>query len=119
MDKIKKLSQAIRLGAKLRPKMQGMLCGENGDGVMASCAIGAAWEAVNVAKNPNFVLEPMATYVAAERMRDEFGLALNVMKDSPLGGFGPVTLGTIIIQLNDSAEWTREQIADWLESEGL
>lgn len=49
----------------------------------------------------------------------DFFPALNeTVKDSPCGcsGFAVNKISTIIMHLNDKCKWTREDIADWLES---
>lgn len=92
--KYPKLSAAIRVGAKLRPQGFGIAFGDG-----KSCALGAAYEA-------------------------HFG------EQYTGGKFFPFTLmgqtfgidGSIIDAIwnkNDKHRWTREHIADWLESQGL
>ena len=95
MDKIKKLSQAIRLGATFRPQCTG----EFSDSV-GTCALGAAMEAVG--------LEPKMCYY--KELRRRFPVLGN--------SYWSFTLAGKITRLNDNGQ-TREQIADWLEAQGL
>jgi hypothetical protein len=92
-----KLSEAIRLGAMLKP--QGF--GGNTTGPMATvtCALGAAYEAAEVAH----------CWIALSRrfpilMRIEWLVcpACDERVETP------------IPHLNDDHRWTREQIADWV-----
>lgn len=83
-----KPSEAMRLGAKLRPQCRGAYYGING-----SCALGALFEA--------YGLRNRAGEINWETVGLSFGLSQT------------------IAHLNDDERWTREQIADWLESKGL
>ena len=93
-----KLSEAIRLGAMWRPQAFGVLT----DGV-GTCAIGAATEAMGLPlddemPNPrewDFVLKIRACPVCITHDPDR----LNV-----------------VAHLNDDHRWTRERIADWVET---
>lgn len=94
MDKISKLSQAIRLGATFRPQCtDGHYFNEG-----KSCAFGAAHEALTGEYNE--VLH-MIVYHVSERF---------VIPD---------LIADQIIKRNDDGGETREQIADWLEAQGL
>ena len=92
--KVLKLSEAIRIGAKLRSQCTGRMFARGG-----SCALGAAYEAVfgypgeNVAEG------------AIKKIREHFSIPY----------FDLVT--EVGIERND-AGWSREQIADWLEGQG-
>lgn len=83
-----KPSQAMRIGAALRPQCTGGYFADGG-----SCALGAMWEGYGRTGEPII------------RLRNELGLDLRIINS--------------IVQLNDNAGWTREQIATWLESKGL
>lgn len=98
MDKLTKLSQAIRLGATFRPqcvRASGTV-GKNGE-LESTCALGAAMEAIGVS--------PLDTSI----------LPLDALARFKLE---PFVCGAIILR-NDLLGWTREQIADWLEQQGL
>lgn len=84
-----RLSEAIRRGAKIRPQ-----CKHYYEYKGASCALGAAAEAVWGDRGAGW----------PERFIDEFGITLELFH--------------LIGAKNDSG-MTREQVADWLESQGL
>lgn len=93
-----KLSEAIRIGAKFRPQCTGDMFVGGG-----SCALGAAFEA----------LTGRTDYYSSD--------VLPITRYWPSlgreGGF-PGELMNEITDRNDSGEYTREQIADWLEAQG-
>jgi hypothetical protein len=84
-----KPSQAIRIGASLRPQCVGYLFADGG-----SCALGAMYEGFT----------GKTCYLPRE-MRKYFPEFSNWHE--------------LIINKNDIQKWTREQIADWLEAQGL
>lgn len=92
MDKLKTLSQAIRLGATFRPQCKASYF-DNG----RSCAVGAAYEAVTGLSD---ALDGMVGKILNER----FSL--------------PDELLSRIVYWNDLGE-NREKIADHLEENGL
>ena len=92
-DKIKTLSQAIRLGATFRPQCTG---GFFEDG--KSCALGAAIEALTgVNTEPDISVQGF--------LLDRFPAVQEVLFEIPI--------------MNDRHGWSRESIADWLEAQGL
>lgn len=105
-----KLSEAIRLGAMLKPQAHG----GSADG-LGSCALLAASEAAGV--------EPIdleryrsVNYPALERV---FPLLTEVvtLPDCGMKARGiEAQLFVAIYRLNDSCGWTREAIADWVET---
>jgi hypothetical protein len=104
-EEITKVSQAIRIGAKLRPQGTAYYF-EHG----RSCALGAAYEAIY--GHPG-------VECAAGSHRDSSGEMLGVRLGNHFGQpFFNADLDYKIVCKNDSG-WTREQIADWLESQGL
>ncbi len=98
-DKIKKLSDAIRLGATFRPQCFSEFFAEGG-----SCALGAAKEAVGA-------IHP---FCLSERFP---ALAYNVEHPVTASRF-KCDLYHTITNLNDVFGWTRERIADWVASIG-
>lgn len=102
-----KLSEAIRLGAMLKPQGFGMLF--DGEG---TCANGAALDAcgllaeigTHILKNRFPIVEVQAErcFVCEKYMAK---LAFST------------TLGGLVAHLNDDHKWTRERIADWVESQ--
>jgi hypothetical protein len=85
-----KLSEAIRIGAKLRPQCRGNYF-EDGK----SCVLGAAWEGAG--------FDDEAPYDYMYQVLWKFGIN---------------RLASLIASKNDAGE-SRESIADWLESQGL
>jgi hypothetical protein len=101
------LSEAIRLGAMLGKQCFGRLHWSKKGGVhRRSCAIGSALDATGI-KTPD------ALDLAYPRL-------LTIYRPCPIGcprttRFSADTCG-VIAHLNDDHRWTREQIADWVES---
>lgn len=100
MDKFKTLSQAIRVGARLRPQ---------GFGVQSckpdsthTCVLNAAHEAV-------FGVRATGTADAARNL----GLGLRGTVIDPIKGRSTIT--EVCFELNDGTQFTREQIADHLD----
>lgn len=107
MDKITKLSQAIRLGATFRPQGHGEYFADGN-----SCAIGAALEACGWGPDEESA-EPHGAL--KEALLKRFGFVTGI----PGEGLGIYSqLWADIYKRNDDGE-TREQIADWLEAQGL
>lgn len=95
--RIKKLSEAIRAGAKLRPQARGFYFASG-----ASCALGAAYEAITGKYH-----EAGEDWDGPDMSRwftNTFGLSS--------------LLGTQVTEKNDAGK-TRESIADELESQGF
>lgn len=110
-----RLSEAIRLGAMLKPQGFGDLWtggvraveGRLVDTPVHSCALGAAWDALGCGwrdplKDPPpaicaFLNQPAICPSCFLRRR--------------------ANLGQIVAHLNDHHRWTRERIADWVESQ--
>lgn len=105
-----KLSDAIRLGAMLRPVQAFYRLYDPGTG--GSCALGAAAEAIGSGVFPDgytvdaharvprewYVLRPTTMCPHCER--------------SPAGA---IQIDHVIVHLNNEHRWTREAIADWVE----
>lgn len=96
-----KLSDAIRLGAMLRPQVRGDYFFAGG-----SCAMGAAAEACGIvsSRDPRLL-------AFEEKTRCDLALLL-----CPACGAPSRTGTNVVIHLNDLHHWTREQIADWVET---
>lgn len=102
------LSQAIREGAKLRPQIGGTMHAPAG-----SCAIGAASEAL---------FEGNRFVPGYHEVAEVFPYIEHVSIKCPAESectdeIGTKPLGSIVVHLNDHHRWTREAIADWLETE--
>lgn len=97
-----KLSEAIRLGAMLKPQGFGELYGTDDQGQVTSCVVGAAFDG-------GYVTPPV-----------EWELTHST--DCPVGGkplcytMRRAALDEMLVHLNDSHRWTREQIAAWVET---
>jgi hypothetical protein len=99
------LSEAIRLGAMLRPQCFGRTFADK-----KSCAMGAAYEAVAGMKTlPNYL--PSIWSFLAERFP-----VLKISASCPQCSWTPIPvyLVDVIVHLNDSHHWTREQIAAYV-----
>lgn len=94
-----RLSEAMRLGAMLRPQAYGAFT----DGV-GTCAFGAANEALGLDVN--------------DSNGYEFEALISHKAKCPVVGCGcrRRIVATVVHHLNDEHYWTREQIADWVES---
>jgi hypothetical protein len=114
MDKAK-LSTFIRLGSKLNNQCFGHLQ----DSISNTCAIGAAIHG-KTGELPHSYLSENKGLSATEIIPE-----LNYVALSPVWNVDWCnsncwsSLKNVIIFLNDRKRWTREQIADWLESIGL
>lgn len=102
-----KLSHAMREGAKLRP--QYYAGGWFDSGFKKSCALGAALEYV-------YGLDHLKTSGVFSVTRS-LGIPSKTIINHPITGSDELLTSTIT-KLNDESKWTREQIADWLESIG-
>jgi hypothetical protein len=110
-----KLSQAIRIGSKIRPQCFGKAFALMADDeTVGSCALGAALEGGDVIDKP---LTSETAYQYARLVLQEWPdldfetvpIPGESYSDSIVNG---------IETLNDKYKWTREKIADWLESLG-
>lgn len=101
MDKITKLSQAIRLGATFRPQQISHITNAERT---TSCALMAAYEAVFGISPKEFCDYPIPTFID---LRDRLGI------DKNSGVFCRV------MNMNNHEHMSREAIADTLEAEGL
>lgn len=114
-----KLSVAIRLGAMIRPQGRHAYLRHG-----KSCAVGAALEAIGVPLKDlgNDMFERTSEHEAAEEFarRPEFkewsqiNAKANQVCPSCSKDQGSVT--NAIVCLNNEHRWTRERIADWVES---
>lgn len=100
----RELAQFIRNGSHERTEQA---FGDYYSGVNASCALGAAYEAMyRLPKTPG----------RPTRDLDWFFDCLDSVKPCPGDGCTKrLNLAAIIVHLNDDHRWTREQIAQWLE----
>jgi hypothetical protein len=99
------LSSAIRAGSALGPQAFDRWFGKNG----ATCALGAARVA-------EFGLE----HEGGIDLGAIWPYCITAYASCPDGGcseYGKVRIFGLVVHLNDFHRWTRDQIADWLESE--
>lgn len=98
-----KLSQAIRLGAMLRPQAFNEYRSRHG-----SCAMGAAAEACGVLADSD---------AAMSTLEKEFDAA-TPQTACPSVDCYPIKrdITNLVVHLNDVHHWTRECIADWVET---
>lgn len=107
-----KLSEAIRLGSMLKPQARGVFY--NCDN-KSTCANGAALDAIGALDT-----DEECSSLNNTRLCEAFPLAAATGHGCPVCGT-PQTIGGefywVIAHLNDSIhKWTREQIADWVET---
>ena len=93
-----RLSEAIRIGARIRPQCEGSFF-EDG----RSCAMGAAME---------------GSGLPYREMREASQAAVAMFPELFLSGTSYTPLGRSIFMRNDTG-MSREEIADWLQSKGL
>lgn len=91
-----RLSEAIRLGAMMRPQVFGEYYVDGG-----SCAMGAACEAAGVSGQQ------------IQRYEMQWPDIINA---SCPACTGHRIWASTIVHLNDDHRWTREQIADWVQT---
>lgn len=120
---LRELAAAMRKGAAIRPQTRGILFAHkwvaSGTKAYCSCALGAAWEG----SHPFFSVEdwvqksesPTESIAGLVDVEQYFGLTKRIECINPQMGWKHEIVGTII-DLNDQRNWTREQIADWLDS---
>jgi len=100
-----KLSDAIRLGAMLRPQTFGRAFRRGG-----SCALGAALEASGMDYNAR---RQRVDLFVAERW-PWADIEADVSCPSCHARF--MCAGQLVVHLNDAHSWKRERIADWVAS---
>lgn len=109
-----KLSEAIRLGAMLKPqafgRISGPVDGPRGPGdvlglrfVLGTCALGAAYDAGFIRQLADADVHDVEMYCPA-------------CGQWSYGGEAVALVNHIVMHLNDEHRWTRERIADWVES---
>ena len=121
---LRRLAEAMRTGAQIRPQATGVLFRKQPITIdnyqkmeVCSCALGAAWEGAH----PAFEAERWVKVaddgddglVGLSDVEKYFGLNYHITAINPVNGLNHEICG-VIIDLNDSKNWTREAIADWL-----
>ncbi len=111
-----KLSEAIRLGAMMKPQAFGTWF--DGEG---TCATGAALDAMGFLGNPEAFpsreIEEVliAPYLASPQFK-RHSAELGGNRKRPCRCNGKDGVGPIMVHLNNRHRWTRERIADWVET---
>lgn len=101
----RELADFIRDGMKRRPDQA---FGDYYQGKSASCALGAAYEAM-------YRLPADVSGEHPTRDLDWFFDCLDTVKKCPVDGCKKrIFLAALIVHLNDDHRWSREQIAEWL-----
>ncbi len=100
-----KLSEAIRLGAMLKPQAFGDMS------ISGSCALQSAAEALGLRHRMSIYCELPDIYPHLESLIVDLPDGLTGFMNGPR-----VPLIEAIYTLNDIAKWTRERIADWVET---
>ena len=112
-----KLSEAIRLGAMLRPQGFESFGLDLGNGQRVTCALGAAAEAIG-SQSLTWQFYAVNNREVAEDLDAVFGEILNARhRRCPVKGCRTRRIPAgVIVHLNDGHRWTREQIAEWVET---
>ena len=101
-----KLSEAMRLGATLGPHIRGRLFGDGG----GTCAMGGALKAMG------FLSHDFCFYIRYNKFLPTTIWPWIIEKRTcPHCGEPLETRAIITVHLNDTHEWSREKIADWVE----
>jgi hypothetical protein len=103
------LAAAILEGASHRPQQS---VGAYYEGLHASCALGAAYEGM-------YRLPAEAEGVQPRELWRLFDCLENSLRRCPEGCRKRISLGAMILHLNDDHHWSREQIAAWVAPEPL
>lgn len=104
-----KLSDAIRLGAMMRPHQAFWVLFE--PDTQGSCALGAAAEAIGILDTTQ-----RNRYLPDKRVPNAWRWVLRQIDACPACGMGGRDGQDMITHLNNVHYWTREAIADWVES---
>lgn len=105
-----KLSEAIRIGLRLRPQCFGKVFKTvKGLGV-CSCSVGAAYEALQGHTDPD------SYHAGIKRIENRRILHVKVLCPDFRCNFETNYIVEAMEHLNDTHYWERERIADWVES---
>lgn len=109
MSDFKKFAELMREGAAKRPQGFGSLFPTQYDGRL-SCALGAAWEVIhnNILSNGLDMWPKWIDSLFIQQVNFPCGCRAGCVVVG--------SVGSAITHLNDDKRWTRERIADWVES---
>ena len=103
----KELAEAIHTGMRRRPEQA---FGAYFEGRNSSCALGAAYDGLYRLPHEHGPLRPL-------HLERVFDCLENTLRHCPIDGCPKsLMLASVIVHLNDDHEWSREQIADWLQT---
>ncbi len=114
-----RLSEAIRLGAMLRPRQAFWTLYE--PDIDATCALGAAADAIGILDTTT----SNAFIVRATAPQEWRGVATRLVDcpvcegpfdPPPAFGYRACDVQSAIVHLNNDHRWSRERIADWVET---
>jgi hypothetical protein len=105
-----RLSEAMRLGSMLRPQGFGRVLTHDGK----SCALGAAYDAIGELRPSGLMFKEIALIRDAWPVLHQEAIQCPACAKTPRMDDG--TFSGNITHLNDDHRWTREQIADWVET---
>ncbi len=117
-----KLSDYIRQGAKIRPQARYQLFHyDDFEHQWTSCALGAAYEAMTDDLVPSNLITMEEAF---KKLREVFPTVLDDTIQwprlvAPSVGYKNETAVIVTMVLNDRFHWSREEIADYLESRGV
>lgn len=116
-----KLSDAIRLGSMIKPQSFGdyrethtsTLMGYPVLDIVHTCALGAALDAVGKLPSVDLLFED--SNMTDATVDAEFPVLLSPALCPVCGDEENDTVSDVVICLNDSHQWSRDRIADWVE----
>lgn len=101
------LSDAIRAGSKLRGQAFKAILGRDG----GTCALGAAYEATRGRLEPGMPVGAVGDWLVIT-----FPILKMALRSPCEGCHRKRAVSDIIVHLNDDMRWTREAIAEWVET---
>ena len=117
-----RLSEAMRLGSMALPPVHGPVFDTKDGEVCAGCAIGAALFAVRGHAAHAEVLDAIRSGAGSPAVWKTligryWPWTIDVAVNNPVTGHTAISIASAIIHLFESSHWwTREQIADWVET---
>lgn len=121
-EALKRLADGIECGAKLRPQGFTELFPITSSSKYASCALGAAWECKLIGQGLELtpsIIDQSENTLCHCQILESYGVTtkaqiIDVEIDGESIAFDSDEIDDVIIRLNDSRRWTREQIAAFL-----
>lgn len=120
-----KPSEAIRLGSLTTRQAFGSTVADVNTPMMATCAIGAMY--VGLGWVPGSRISPSPTVDVVNPLLSKAfdegscpaDTSCHILQRVKREAMGNLTLHRVVVHLNDQHSWRREDIADWLEGQGL